>query len=70
MRTPNILVSQDLECKIADFGISKNMAYEEIKPVAMYTSLVPPECKFNQNNFTEKGDIYVKYKLLNRAHVN
>lgn len=49
-----------MECKIADFGISNNLAYEDIKLIALYTSLIPPECKANQKNFNTKGDVYVK----------
>lgn len=60
LRTPNILISENLKCKIADFGIAKNTVYNFFQPVAMYTSLIPPECVNDQSKFTTKGDIYVK----------
>jgi len=58
LRTPNILVSANLECKIADFGISNNLVYENFDTVAMYTSLIPSECIYDQRKFTIKGDVY------------
>jgi serine/threonine protein kinase len=60
LRTPNILINNNLDCKIADFGISNNLIYKEIQNNELYTSLIPPECKrsFNKSEFTKKGDIY------------
>ena len=60
LRTPNILINNNLDCKIADFGISNNLIYKEIENNDLYTSLIPPECKrsFNKLEFTKKGDIY------------
>jgi hypothetical protein len=34
------------------------MSYGEFKPIAMYTNLIPPECKIDKLNFTKKGDVY------------
>lgn len=59
LRTPNILLNQNLDCKIADFGMSNNSVYEDFRGVTIYTSLIPPECDNNPKNFTAKGDVYV-----------
>lgn len=60
LRTPNILLNQNYESKIADFGISNNMGYSEMSHIELYTSLVPPECQGpNKQSFSKKGDVYV-----------
>lgn len=61
LRTPNILINENLECKISDFGISNNLGYEKIEPIALYTALIPPECIKNEAKFTTKGDVYVSF---------
>src|SRR5579885_2858113 len=57
LRTPNILVTENLECKIADFGISLNVGYQTSQTSA-YTSLIPPECLNDISKFSKEGDIY------------
>ena len=54
MRTPNILISESLECKIADFGISDNLSYSTLAHQELYTSLIPPECKERNEPFSKK----------------
>ena len=59
LRTPNILINENLECKIADFGISDNEAYQELSHEGIiYVSLQPPECRNKKTSFGKKGDIY------------
>lgn len=60
LRTPNILLNGELECKIADFGISSNLGYAGMTVSAMYTSLIPPECMQASSKFSKKGDVYVR----------
>ena len=57
LRTPNILLTENLECKIADFGISMNVGYESSQS-SMYSSLIPPECVNYISKFSKEGDIY------------
>jgi hypothetical protein len=54
-------LTSDLKCKIADFGISDNLAMQdEMGHKELYTSLIPPECKLPNHTFDRKGDVYVK----------
>lgn len=60
MRTPNILVTNDLQCKVADFDLAINSGYPQItQKLEMYTALIPPEC-LNGQPFSTKGDVYVR----------
>lgn len=52
-------MTSSLQPKIADFGMSKNTAYDDIKPLELYTNLIPPECKYQSSEFTKFGDVYV-----------
>lgn len=69
MRPPNILVSEDLRCKIADFGISDNVGYREMEHKELYTALVPPECRRFNAQFGKEGDVYVTFFFFNHFFV-
>lgn len=71
MRTPNILVTNDLECKITDFDLSINTCYSS-ELHRIYTPFIPPECwktinlgnqkiekkELDLTKFNKKGDVY------------
>lgn len=59
-------MNNDLVCKIADFGISNNLGYKEMQSKALYTSLIPPECRRDQAKFTKKGDVYVNENFFEK----
>lgn len=59
MRSSNILVTEELECKIADFGNAINLGYPQCKKSNIfYFPRSPPEF-LKDNLFTTKGDVYV-----------
>lgn len=52
----------DRQCRIGDFGNSKNIAYDEIRTSTLYTNLVPPEC-LDYEQFLPKSDVYVRIPI-------
>lgn len=62
MRTPNILLNSNLDCKIGDFGISDNLGYTQLNHQGTYYhKLLPPECNTG-GKFEKEGDVYVRKK--------
>lgn len=52
------MTKQDV-CKIADFGMAYNKAYEDLCPCMFYTAIIPPELTKDVKNFSSKSDVYV-----------
>jgi len=64
LRCPNVLLTKKYTCRIADFGISTNMGYTDMKHTELYQDLTPPECKRKGGEFVKKSDTFFYGWLL------
>jgi len=63
LRCPNVLLTKTWNCRIADFGISTNMGYTDMKRTELYQDLTPPECRRGEE-YTKKSDVFFYGYLL------
>ena len=67
MHSNNILVSESLDCKVADFGLSQIQGSKLYESKTMYKRIIPPEI-FKGELYTKKSDVYmyglILYELL------
>ena len=67
MHSNNILVSESLDCKVADFGLSQIQGSKLYESKTMYKRIIPPEIFKGELN-TKKSDVYmyglILYELL------
>ncbi|XVF26888.1 hypothetical protein REPUB_Repub14bG0058600 [Reevesia pubescens] len=61
VKSTNILLSEDLQAKLADFGLSRTFPVEDEMPVSAFVAGTPgyldPECTIS-NRLTGKSDVY------------